>query len=328
MDHAPFMQRCLGLAARGRGAVGNGALVGAVLVRAGKVIGEGWHAGFGCAHAERDLLERMGEVRPEDVLYVNLEPCCHYGKTPPCTDAIVERGIRTVVVGMRDPDPRVAGSGIAALRASGIAVVGPALEPACRWLNRGFVSLRTRGRPWVTLKAAVAQDGSVAASDGSPKKITTAEQDTWSHTALRATHDAILVGSNTVRTDNPLLDKRFDLNKESDQKNPYKIVLDRICSTSEKSWIFTRDPERVLVVVGADARRQDVVRVEATGARVLGVACDDRGAFLWADLWHALSTPAGDYPGVASVLVEGGPATWAQFRGAGMVDMEVTLAGM
>lgn len=326
--HDSFMGRCLTLAERGRGMVGNGALVGAILVRDGQVIGEGWHSAFGRAHAEADLLKKFDQKSSSsDVLYVNLEPCCHQGKTPPCTDAIVRSGITTVVVGMLDPDHRASGKGIAALRDHGVTVIGPVLEQACRWLNRGFVQLRTAGRPWITLKSAVAPDGSVAHGDGSPRKITSQEQDTWSHTVLRARHDAILVGSTTIRTDNPLLDKRLSMNNEIDQKNPYKIVLDRICSISKQARILQHEPERTLVIVGTDAPRDRVSIVGNTGARVLRVECDDRGVFVWRKLWEALCTPRDAYTGLTSILVEGGPATWRIFRDAGMVDMEVLLAG-
>lgn len=210
VESAAPMRRCLELAEQGRGKVGTNPLVGAVLVRGGKIIAEAFHEGFGKAHAERRLLENFDQkISSYDVLYVNLEPCCHQGKTPACTDIIRERGIKHVVFGMVDPDPNVAGKGIACLLKHGIRVTGPMERAQCEWLNRGFITLRTKGRPWVTLRSARTKDGAIARPDGSPLKITSPEQDLWTHAWLRARHDAIVVGVQTVIADDPLLTNRF-----------------------------------------------------------------------------------------------------------------------
>lgn len=327
MNHAFFMRRCLELAARGRGFVGNGALVGAVLVRDGAVVGEGWHRGYGLAHAERDLLQKFDQqCCSTDVLYVNLEPCCHEGKTPPCTDSILKSGVTTVVVGMLDPDPRVAGKGIATLREEGVTVIGPVLESECAWFNRGFITLRTKARPWITLKRAQTRTGDIAAPDGNRLHITTQEQDVWSHTHLRAMHDAVLVGIGTVITDNPFLNTRFVQNTTPTAGVPYKIVLDRNCDIPNNSRIFEQHPERVMVVCDEDAPRTRVSVIGNLGARIVRVACTDEG-FVWPALWEALTVPRDTYTGIASVLVEGGVRTWDTFKRHG-TDMEVTLVGV
>ncbi|HRH93307.1 MAG TPA: deaminase, partial [Candidatus Peribacteria bacterium] len=195
MNHAECMRRCLELAERGRCLVGNGAMVGAVLVRDGQVIAEGFHEAFGKPHAERQLLEKFEQkIYSTDTLYVNLEPCVAHKskKNPPCCDIIVERGIKRVVYGMRDPDPRVAGKGIAFLRKAGVEVVGPVLLEECMRFNRGFVSVRTKGRPWIVMQQARTPAGQFAAPDGGFLKIATKEQDTWTHSQLRAKNDAVL----------------------------------------------------------------------------------------------------------------------------------------
>ena len=145
MRHTRYIHRCLTLAERGRGKVGLNPLVGAVLVRNGRIIAEAFHAGFGKVHAERQLLENLDQkISTEDILYVNLEPCCHQGKTPACIDIIRERGVKNVVFGMIDPDPLVQGKGIECLRNAGIEVIGPVERARSEWLNRGFVSLRAK----------------------------------------------------------------------------------------------------------------------------------------------------------------------------------------
>jgi len=208
--HAYFLRHCLTLAEHGRGKTGINPMVGAVLVREGKIIAEGWHHQFGTAHAERDLLNSFPDVRPTDTLYVNLEPCCHtQKKTPPCAQLLIERGVKNVVYGMRDPNPAVAGKGIALLNKNSVQTFGPVLEQECKRLNRGFVSVMTKKRPWITLKRAVTADGRFANPDSSPLKITSSVQDVWAHQFLRARHDAILVGIGTVIADDPQLTMRI-----------------------------------------------------------------------------------------------------------------------
>lgn len=321
------MHRCLELAACGRGMVGNGAMVGAVLVRGDKIIGEAFHAAFGEAHAERALLESLKDsVQPDDVLYVNLEPCCHRGKTPPCTDIIIEKGIQNVVVGMCDPDTRVAGKGIEALRKAGITVAGPLLPELCERLNRGYVSVRTKNRPWLTLHQARMLDTRIANPDGSFLKITSPEQDAWSHEFLRARHDAILVGVGTVITDNPKLTIR--LNKNSDQKfpQPYRLILDPNLRVPDDVSVLT-DVYRHRTILFVAKGSSMIPEIRKSGISVVEVTLDSAGRFVWEELWEVLLNPRGEFYGITSVLIEGGPKTWKTFLGADLIDELVMLMG-
>lgn len=321
------MSLCLSLAEKGRGHVGSGALVGAVLVRDGEVIAEGSHEAFGGAHAERALLKSFAHaVLPTDTLYVNLEPCCHHGKTPPCVDILIERGVKRIVFGCRDPDPRVSGRGIAALRASRADVIGPVLYEECARFNRGFIAVRTKGRPWITLKSAHTKDGRIASTDGSPLKITSAEQDLWSHTYLRARHDAILVGIGTILTDNPALTVRFV------ERPPRitRIALDADLRMPQDAQVLKVTPlTHTIIVVSPESfmQKEHVVQsLSQRGVRVIAVPLQ-HGQFDWSALFLRLLTPSGDYCGITSVLVEGGKKTWSAFRAAGMIDEDISLIG-
>ncbi|MDD5103591.1 MAG: bifunctional diaminohydroxyphosphoribosylaminopyrimidine deaminase/5-amino-6-(5-phosphoribosylamino)uracil reductase RibD [Candidatus Peribacteraceae bacterium] len=324
MGHSVFIHRCLELAEQGRGRVGTNPLVGAVLVREGKILAEAFHEGFGKAHAERRLLENFDQkISSDDVLYVNLEPCCHLGKTPACTDIIRERGVKHVVFGMVDPDPLVSGKGIACLLKAGIRVTGPVARTRCEWLNRGFISLRTQGRPWVTLRSARTKDRAIARPDGSPLKITSGEQDRWTHQWLRGQHDAILVGVQTVITDDPQLTTRFGLAVPS----PLRIVLDphfRIPPASRVASGALASGTWVIATFGSDPGKRKAL--EERGVRIAEVPLMG-GQFDFPSLWRLLTTPAGHFHGIASVLVEGGAKTWQSFRDAGVMDAEVILTG-
>lgn len=323
------MRRCLELAERGRGCVGNGALVGAVLVRDGEILDEDYHHGFGKAHAERQLLQQLTKnISDDDILYVNLEPCCHYGKTPPCTDIILEKRIKTVVYGMKDPDPRVSGRGIERLQNAGVTVIGPVLQPFCERLNRGFVSVRTKQRPYITLKQARKKDGRIASADGSPLKITTKEQDIWSHTRLRAEHDAILVGVHTIECDNPRLDTHLDARKRN--LHPYRIILDRILKTPVNARVVSDDYcKRTIIVHGPIINQEMEIRRKEFELRkvILREVPLIDNVFDWSALWSELMTPRGEYHGLTSILVEGGQKTWDIFKNAKMIDEEIILIG-
>ena len=346
MPNPTFMHRCLSLAALGRGKVGNGALVGAVLVRGNNIIAEGFHTAYGAPHAERALLESFtGSIEPEDVLYVNLEPCRHHGKTPPCTDILLERGIKNVVFGMLDPDPRVAGKGTQLLLSKGVKVGGPIEQILCTRFNRGYISTRTNARPWITIKMAKDRAGRISKSDGSPLKITSQEQDIWSHTWLRSTHDAILVGVGTIKSDNPKLNRRFaqnnkfslmeGLNEESKISNniinPYRIILDPAFTVSHNAQVVTDELAAKTIICSGEkaldgqvSKRKEFLK---KGVQMFAVPLIN-SAFDWRALWDALMTPKADFFGITSILVEGGAATWDQFQSAGMVDEEVCLTGM
>ncbi len=319
-DDVFFMRRCLELAEKGRGYTGINPMVGAVLVRDGLVIAEGFHAAFGKAHAERDLLEKFEQkIRSTDVMYVSLEPCCHTKKkTPPCAQLLLERGVKNLVYGMKDPNPEVAGKGIALLRDAGVRIGGPVLQAECRRQNRDFVSLMTNGRPWITLKQARMRDGRLMNADGSPLKITDATQDAWSHRFLRARHDAILVGVGTVESDDPSLTVRH-----AGIAHPLTaIILDPALRVAETANIIRPGT----IIVTGDASSEKAHALGLKGVRIAEVRSEN-GCFSWSDLWEDLCRPSDQFFGISSILVEGGPTVWKHFRESGVVDEEVVLLG-
>jgi len=309
------MHRCLELAERGRGKTGVNPLVGAVLVRGDKIIAEGWHSEFGCDHAERMMFKNFDAVETcdshvytHDILYINLEPCIHQGKTPPCTELIIEKGIKKVVFGMPDPNPIVAGQGIAALIEAGVEVIGPVERARCEHLNRGFTSFVRKGRPYITLKRAQTKEGKIANEDlpaealakagGSPLKITTEEQDQWSHEFLRARHDAVLVGVETIIRDDSQLTVRLK-NKNIVQSNPLRIVLDPKCRIPKNAQIIS-EGTIIVTAPGANVPQSIIER----GVRVIETPESD-GTFEFSDLWDSLITPSDGFNGITSILVEG-----------------------
>lgn len=226
-SHEYWMRRCLVLAEQGRGKVSPNPMVGAVLVRDGLVLGEGWHDVFGGAHAERMLFDQLGEVGPlsDCILYVSLEPCSHFGKTPPCANLIVERGVGTVVVGVLDPNPKVSGNGVSLLREAGIDVVVGVLEDECRRLNWSFWVNQRLGRTAVLAKWAETWDGFIGSGTSERVKISGPEAAAWVMT-MRKGMDGIVVGVNTWNLDRPQLNVRDGDRENGVWKQPVRIVLD------------------------------------------------------------------------------------------------------
>src|SRR6516165_11597427 len=220
MTDADFMARALELAERGRGYVEPNPLVGAVVVRDGKIIGEGWHQHYGEAHAEVYALAAAGEPAQGATLYVSLEPCCHHGKTPPCTDAVLRAGIRRVVAAMPDPFPAVAGKGAEQLRQAGVPVEFGVGETEARRLNAPYLKLLATGWPWVHAKWAMSLDGKIATRSGDSRWISNETSRRRVH-ELRGRMDAIIAGIGTVLADNPQLTAR-----PPGPRTPARIVLD------------------------------------------------------------------------------------------------------
>ena len=218
-DAESWMRRALTLAERGRGWVEPNPLVGAVLVRDGAVVGEGWHERFGQAHAEVNAIANAGNAARGSTLYVTLEPCCHHGKTPPCTDAIIRAGIARVVAALADPFPQVAGKGAAALRAAGISIEFGVCEAEARRQNAPYLKLLTTGRPYVHAKWAMSLDGKIATKTGDSRWISNEASRRRVH-ELRGRMDAILVGIGTALCDNPLLTAR-----PPGPRTPCRVVL-------------------------------------------------------------------------------------------------------
>ena len=263
------MQRAFELAARGQGFVEPNPMVGAVLVDENlKRLGEGFHPQFGGPHAEieaiRDAEQRRRKKRLKDAtLFVSLEPCCHFGKTPPCSQAILAAGIRKVVVGRTDPNPQVAGGGIAELRAAGVEVEVGLLEDQAKRLTAPFAKRLTTGLPWVIAKWAMSWDGKIATGSGDSKWISNEASRAVVHT-LRGRMDAILVGAETARRDDPLLTAR-----PAGPRVATRVVLDSIASLrTDSQLVRTIGDAPLLILAGPDAPLENVARLRAAGAEV------------------------------------------------------------
>ncbi|MDZ4804675.1 MAG: bifunctional diaminohydroxyphosphoribosylaminopyrimidine deaminase/5-amino-6-(5-phosphoribosylamino)uracil reductase RibD [Candidatus Eisenbacteria bacterium] len=306
------MRRALRLAAKGRGDVSPNPMVGAVLVRGGRVIGEGWHRAFGGTHAEVEAIRAAGRAGGA-TLYVTLEPCAHQGRTPPCVDAIRDAGISRVVVAMRDPNPKVVGGGLEVLASRGVTVfMGPSAAEAAE-LNRGFISCVTRGRPFVTLKMAASLDGGIATANGHSRWITSPLARKAAH-RLRAEHDAVLVGAATVIADDPALTVR-----DVRGRNPIRMVLDPSLRSSPRAAWLKRDGVRRIVVALASAPAARRKAFEAAGAEVwIGSASPDRTS--WRGIRIAALLKQAAKGGITSILVEGGGRVAGAFLAAKCAD--------
>lgn len=314
-DHR-YMARALALAARGLYSTDPNPRVGCVLVQRGEVVGEGWHARAGEPHAEVLALRAAAERARGATAYVTLEPCCHHGRTPPCSDALIAAGVVRVVAAMTDPNPLVAGQGLAQLRAAGVAVETGVLATEAAALNPGFVSRMRRGRPWLRLKLAMSLDGRTALANGASRWITgeAARRDVqrW-----RARSSAILTGIDTVLADDPALDVRLPAAEWAEHgagalRQPARIVLDsrlrlppaaRVLAPSAAVQVFTRDAD----APGAAALR-------AAGATLTAVPADAAGLELGAVL-AALGAQA-----VNELWVEAGPRLSGALLAGGWVD--------
>lgn len=237
-----YIKECFKLAQKGAGYVSPNPMVGCVIVKDGKIIGRGYHKQFGKAHAEVNALKRTKNNVKGATLYVNLEPCSYFGKTPPCTDLIISKDIKRVVVGTRDPNPLVNGNGIRKLRTAGIQVVEGILEAQAKQLNEYFHKYSIQKLPFVTLKMAQTLDGKIADYQGNSRWISNLETLRKVH-ELRAKYDAILVGANTVHKDDPELTVRLVKGR-----NPTRVVLDGSLSVSKKSRIFLTATENPTIL--------------------------------------------------------------------------------
>ncbi|RLB07963.1 MAG: bifunctional diaminohydroxyphosphoribosylaminopyrimidine deaminase/5-amino-6-(5-phosphoribosylamino)uracil reductase RibD [Deltaproteobacteria bacterium] len=289
-----FMKRTLLLARRGIGRVSPNPLVGAVIVRHGEVIAEGYHRSFGGDHAEVDAIKRArGDVKG-GTLYVNLEPCCHWGKTPPCTDALIKGGIKRVVVGTLDPNPSVNGKGVKILREHGIEVEVGVLEEEARKLNEVYFNYILTGLPFVTIKYAQTLDGRIATSLGESRWISSENSRKLAH-RLRAQHDAILVGIGTVLADDPSLTVRWTKGKD-----PLRIVLDSRLRIPLNAQVLLEEGD-TLVVTTDQYDREKFAEIKKKGKEILIAQRDKKG---WVELQPLLKTLI--KKDVSSILVEGG----------------------
>ena len=306
------MRAALALARRGLGTVWPNPAVGCVIVKQSRVVGRGWTQSGGRPHGETEALRRAGEAARGAAAYVSLEPCCHWGRTPPCVDALITAGVRRVVVALEDPDPRVAGEGMRRLRAAGLDVeVGLCAEEAAE-VNVGFLSRLRLGRPLVTLKFATSLDGRIATASGESQWISGPPARERAH-ALRASHDAIMVGTGTAVADDPQLTCRLP---GLDHRSPVRVVIDRhlrIPPTARLIADAHQVPTWVLTLRSADPDRRAAFL--ASRVTLIDVHHDSAGQV---DLAAALGV-LGER-GITRLLVEGGAGLAAAFFRARLVD--------
>jgi diaminohydroxyphosphoribosylaminopyrimidine deaminase/5-amino-6-(5-phosphoribosylamino)uracil reductase len=300
------MARALALAARGRAGTDPNPAVGCVLVRDDALVGEGWHERAGGPHAEVRALEAAGRDARGATAYVTLEPCAHHGRTPPCVEALLAAGVVRVVAAVEDPDPRVHGRGIAALRAGGARVETGLLEESARVLNRGFFARHLRNRPWVVLKAALSLDGGFAARPGERTAVT-GEEARRDVQRFRSVASAVLTGAGTVLTDDPRLDVR--LPAAPSPRQPLRLVWDREGRTDPQARIYQAPGPSAVVTTARHAARYAAAGVEPI-VLVLGDGEDP-----WPLLFERLAER-----GVNLLWIEGGPRLAASCLASGGPD--------
>ena len=315
------MQRALELAAQGRGLVEPNPMVGCVIARGAEIVGEGWHRRFGQPHAEVEALRIAGPRARGATLYVTLEPCCHQGKTPPCTRAVLAAGVARVVAAMADPFPLVAGGGLAELRAGGVEVQTGVLENEARKLNAPYLKLLSTGRPWIAAKWAMTLDGKIAARTGDSRWISSPTSRELVH-QLRGRMDAIVVGRGTAAVDDPQLTARPPTTTMGTwcptwcpPRTALRIVVDTRASLSlESQLVRTARDVPVLVAVGPEAATADCDRLQAAGCELL--VCDGptpqaRLETLFSELGRRRMT---------NVLAEGGGRLLGSLLDARLID--------
>lgn len=314
------MQEALALAEKGAGLTRPNPQVGAVVVRAGKVVGSGWHRKLGAPHAECAALKDAGRKARGATLYVNLEPCAHDGRTPPCVPKILDAGIRRVVVAHRDPDPRVAGRGFRWLKRAGVALTTGVLEAEARALNAGYLSAHERGRPRLALKLATSLDGRVAPARGGARWITGEASRRAAH-ELRARHDTIVVGGGTVRRDDPELTARGVRGRGG---SPLRVVVSASLDLPARARLFGPALAGGTVVATLAPEERPAKDRRAHELRAARLA--RRGVAVWflpkgpggvaLDVLAARLAQEGRH----DVLVEGGPTLAARLADLGLVD--------
>lgn len=302
-----LMLHALNLAKKGEGFVSPNPLVGAVIVKAGEIIGEGYHQKYGDAHAEVNAFLSCKETAIGAEMYVTLEPCSHYGKTPPCADRIIDEGVKKVYVAMEDPNPLVAGKGIKKLRNAGIEVEVGLYKEKAKKLNESFLKFITTKKPLVISKYAMSLDGKIATSSYDSKWITQESTRAYSHGLLRSKVDAILVGINTVIHDDPILTNR------SGGKSPVRIVLDSNGKINTNFKVIKDTTSKTLVYV-KDIAQEKKQLIEAKGHEVITDPTDNKYInlnFVLSDLGKRK---------ISSLLVEGGAEINASFWEQNLVD--------
>ncbi len=322
MTDEAFIRRTLKLAQRGRGYVSPNPMVGAIIVKDGQIIGRGYHRRFGGEHAEVEAIKAVRQRSTDtasdnllsgSTLYVNLEPCTHHGKQPPCVEAIVKSGIKRVVVGTLDANPQVHGQGIRFLKNHGVEVAHGILQDACYELNAGFFKHIKTGLPYVTLKIAQSLDGRITAADGSSQWISSMASRRYTH-RMRSECDAILAGIGTVLSDDPELNVRLVKGPQ-----PRRVVLDSRLRMPLSARLLNDSQAKRSIIASVDSnddkKLEKIRQIESRGAEVWLLPQDKEGRVELMSLCRRLGEN-----GVTSLLVEGGAQIFSAFLRAGLVD--------
>jgi diaminohydroxyphosphoribosylaminopyrimidine deaminase/5-amino-6-(5-phosphoribosylamino)uracil reductase len=307
-----FMAEAIRLARKGAGMVSPNPLVGAVIVKNNEIVGRGYHGRYGGPHAEVSALQEAGENALGADLYVNLEPCCHFGKTPPCTDVLIKCGIKRAFIGIQDPNPLVGGKGLLALQKAGIEVETGILADKCRVLNETFIKYITYKIPFVTLKLAATLDGKIATVTGDSQWISGEAARRCVH-RLRYEADAVMVGIGTVIADNPLLTNRYY--KTSHKRNPQRFIIDSRLRIPLSCRLLKTAPEvKTVIATTQRAPKNKITKITQRGAEVI-IAPAHNGHV---NLKHLMKLLA--ERGISSVVIEGGAELGAAALLYGIVD--------
>jgi len=291
ISHKKYMDIAIKLAEKGRGYVNPNPLVGCIIVKRGKIVGKGYHKKYGEAHAEINALKVAGKKANNATMYINIEPCSHWGKTSPCTEKIVEAGIREVIVGMEDPNPLV--DGYKELKFRGLKTRIRILRDNAKKLNEAYIKYIKTKKPFVILKLAMSLDGKIATSTGDSKYITSREARKYVH-QLRNDVEAVMVGINTITRDNPILDARLVKGK-----NPTKIIVDSTLKISERAKVL-KDPSKVIIATTKKAPKKKIDKFHQKGIQVL-VLNSKAGLVDLRELMKELGKS-----GITPIMIEGG----------------------
>jgi diaminohydroxyphosphoribosylaminopyrimidine deaminase/5-amino-6-(5-phosphoribosylamino)uracil reductase len=308
-----YMKQVLHLARRGRGQVSPNPMVGAVIVRTGRIIAEGYHRRYGGDHAEIDAIKKAAKKVQGATIYVNLEPCCHWGKTPPCVDALIKEGIERVVIGTLDPHPLVNGRGVQILRDHGIEVVEGVLRDEALALNEVYFHYTRTRLPFITIKYAQSLDGRIATFRGDARWISSEASRKYAH-RLRAEHDAVMVGIGTVLVDDPQLTVRWIRGR-----NPLRVVLDSRLRIPLDAQVLQGEGETLIVTTDAGDKKK-VRGIQQQGKEVLVVQGGSGGQVDLQSLVKLLATR-----GLSSILVEGGAQVITNFVKQGLANRMVVV---
>ena len=305
ISHKKYMELTIKLAEKGKGLTSPNPMVGCIIVKRGRIVGKGFHKKAGTEHAEVLAIRDAGKKSVNSTMYINLEPCSHWGRTPPCTEKIVEAGVREVIIGMKDPNPLV--DGFRELKFRGLKTKIGILEKEAKKLNEVFVKYIKAKRPFVILKVAMTADGKIATKTGDSKYITGKEARTYVH-QLRAEVDAVMVGLNTVVRDNPELTPRL-----FEGKDPMKIVVDSKLKIPKNCHLM-KNPQKLIVATTSRASKKNIEKLQQKGVTVI-VAKINKGMVDLEDLMKQLGKME-----ITSVMVEGGAELNSSAIKAGIAD--------